>query len=136
MSFNFNRRISVLAMAASLGACVSGPAPANISGSAWLPGQDLGRTSGHPEGDWVMAAPAARGAPTCDWRAPRELDTLRRAIPPGVVTFLVAIGLTIYAGTGFATLLLDSMIACVCRCDHAGSHFAVGTPFCDLRRLI
>ena len=34
------------------------------------------------------------------------LDTLRRAIPPGVVTFLVAIGLTIYAGTGFATLLL------------------------------
>lgn len=81
MSFNFNRRISVLAMAASLGACVSGPAPANISGSAWLPGQDLGRTSGHPEGDWVMAAPAARGAPTCDWRAPRELDTLRRARP-------------------------------------------------------
>jgi len=34
------------------------------------------------------------------------LDTLRRAIPPGVVTFLVAIGLTIFAGTGFATLLL------------------------------
>jgi multicomponent Na+:H+ antiporter subunit B len=34
------------------------------------------------------------------------LDMLRRAIPPGVVTFLVAIGLTIYAGTGFATMLL------------------------------
>ena len=81
MSFNFNRRISVLAMAASLGACVSGPAPANISGSAWLPGQDLARNSGPPEGDWVMAAPDARGAPTCDWRAPRELDTLRRARP-------------------------------------------------------
>ena len=28
-----------------------------------------------------MASPAARGAPTCDWRAPRELDTLRRARP-------------------------------------------------------
>ncbi|MXP10403.1 polysaccharide biosynthesis/export family protein [Pseudoblastomonas halimionae] len=81
MSFNFDRRISVLAMAASLGACVSGPAPSNISGSAWLPGQDLATGSGHPEGDWVMATPAARGAPTCDWRAPRELSNLRRARP-------------------------------------------------------
>ena len=81
MSFKLNRRLSVLAIAASLGACVSGPAPANISGSAWLPGQTLATSSGHPEGDWVMATPAARGAPTCDWRAPRELDLLRRAQP-------------------------------------------------------
>ncbi len=79
MPFNVFRSVSVAAMAASLGACVTGPAPANIAGASWLPGQSLESGSGHPEGDWVMASPVARGAPTCDWRAPRELDNLRRA---------------------------------------------------------
>ena len=34
------------------------------------------------------------------------LDSLRRAIPPAIVRTLVATGLTIYAGTGFATIAL------------------------------
>jgi multicomponent Na+:H+ antiporter subunit B len=37
------------------------------------------------------------------------LETLRRAIPPRIVTFLVAIGLTIYAGTGFVTMMLGGL---------------------------
>ena len=81
MAFNFFRPVSVLAIAASLGACATGPAPANIAGASWLPGQNLTSGSGHPEGDWVIASPVATGAPTCDWRAPRELDNLRRARP-------------------------------------------------------
>ena len=81
MAFNFFRPVSVLAIAASLGACATGPAPANIAGASWLPGQNLTSGSGHPEGDSVIASPVATGAPTCDWRAPRELDNLRRARP-------------------------------------------------------
>lgn len=34
------------------------------------------------------------------------LGPLREAIPPSVVTVLVALGLTIYAGTGFLTMML------------------------------
>lgn len=34
------------------------------------------------------------------------LEPLRRAIPQSVVTTLVALGLTIYAGTGFLTIML------------------------------
>ena len=65
---------------ATLAACMPGPAPQNIVGTAWAPGQAASGT-GHPTGDWVMATPTGPGAPTCDWQQPRELDRLRRVHP-------------------------------------------------------
>ncbi len=59
--------------------CVSGPAPSNLLTSVYAPQQMTGARVGHPEGDWITAAPVSRGAPTCDWQVPRELDTYRRA---------------------------------------------------------
>lgn len=61
-------------------ACVSGPAPQNLNTASWAPGQ-IAAGTGHPQGDWVTVAPVGRGAPSCDWRQPRELDQLRRANP-------------------------------------------------------
>ncbi|MBY6127763.1 polysaccharide biosynthesis/export family protein [Qipengyuania aquimaris] len=62
-----------------LAGCVSGPAPNNLLTSIYAPQQMTGEQDGHPEGDWITAAPVSRGAPTCDWQVPRELDTYRRA---------------------------------------------------------
>ena len=59
--------------------CVAGPPPANLQAGLYAPQQISGDNSEHPEGDWIAATPVARGAPTCDWTVPRELDTYRRA---------------------------------------------------------
>lgn len=66
-------------MSSVLAACVSGPAPANYQSAVYAPQQSAGRTGPHPQGDWIAQAPVARGAPTCDWAVPRELDSYRRA---------------------------------------------------------
>ncbi|WP_156842529.1 polysaccharide biosynthesis/export family protein [Novosphingobium aquimarinum] len=81
MAFNVFKPVSILAMAVSLSACVSGPAPANMVGSAWLPGQDLATGREHPKGDWTDRSPVAARAPACEWNVPVELNQLRRAGP-------------------------------------------------------
>ncbi|WP_337661424.1 polysaccharide biosynthesis/export family protein [Erythrobacter sp. Alg231-14] len=71
-----------LTMSATLVAgCVSGPAPSNRMSSVYAPQQVAYNGSHQPQGDWIQEAPVGRGAPTCDWAVPRELDTLRRVAP-------------------------------------------------------
>lgn len=80
MSFAFLRNApAVLAAAGLLAGCVAGPAPANYQTAVYAPQQLGNKLGGHPEGDWISATPVARGAPTCDWQVPRELDSYRRA---------------------------------------------------------
>ncbi len=50
------------------------------------------------------------------------LETLRRAIPPSIVQSLVAIGLTIYAGTGFVTVLMGGRFLDYARLAHDPAH--------------
>lgn len=64
-----------------LAGCVSGPAPSNPMSAVYAPGQVAWNGSQHPQGDWIKTAPVARGAPTCEWAVPRELDTYRRVAP-------------------------------------------------------
>lgn len=66
---------------ALMSGCVAGPAPANLASSAYAPGQIAWQGSKQPQGDWITDAPVARGAPTCSWQAPRELDTYTRVSP-------------------------------------------------------
>ena len=61
-----------------LAGCVSGPAPSNSAQAIYSPGQVSLAKSGQPEGDWIANTPVARGAPTCDWKVPRELDSLSK----------------------------------------------------------
>lgn len=70
------------AMSAMLVAgCVAGPAPSNRASAVYAPGQVAHGESRHPQGDWINDAPVGRGAPTCDWTVPRELDNLQRTSP-------------------------------------------------------
>lgn len=69
------------ASAALLSGCVTGPPPANNASATYGPGQVAWRGSDQPQGDWITDAPIARGAPTCSWQVPRELDTFRRVAP-------------------------------------------------------
>ena len=70
------------AMSATLVAgCVAGPAPSNRGSAIYAPGQIAYDGSRQPQGDWIEDAPTGRGAPTCDWTVPRELDTLQRIAP-------------------------------------------------------
>ncbi|MXP14177.1 polysaccharide biosynthesis protein [Altererythrobacter confluentis] len=64
---------------ALLSGCISGPAPANHQSALYAPQQVVGSHSGQPEGDWIAATPLARVSPACDWPAPRELNTYRKA---------------------------------------------------------
>ena len=50
------------------------------------------------------------------------LETLRQAIPPNVVQSLIAIGLTIYAGTGFVTVLMGGQFLEYARLAHDPAH--------------
>ena len=50
------------------------------------------------------------------------LETLRLAIPPGIVQGLMAIGLTIYAGTGFVTVLMGGHFLDYARLAHNAQH--------------
>lgn len=70
-----------VASLALLSGCVAGPAPANLASSAYAPGQVAWQGSEQPQGDWITDAPVARGAPTCSWQAPPELDTYNRVSP-------------------------------------------------------
>ena len=65
----------------ALTACVAGPAPANLEASVYAPGQIAWEGSKQPQGDWIAQAPVGRGAPTCSWEVPRELDTYQRVSP-------------------------------------------------------
>ncbi|MDY7097714.1 MAG: polysaccharide biosynthesis/export family protein [Pseudomonadota bacterium] len=80
------RKFASLAFASAvigglLSGCVAGPAPANVSNAVYGPGQVAWDGSGQPQGDWIVKAPVGRGAPTCDWKVPRELDNYRRVAP-------------------------------------------------------
>ena len=80
------RSINKTALACAAGAvlvsgCVAGPAPENLGSSVYAPGQMAWAGSEQPQGDWISDAPVARGAPTCSWDVPRELDTYRRVSP-------------------------------------------------------
>ncbi len=66
---------------ALIAGCTAGPAPSNLTTSVYAPGQVAWNGSNQPQGDWITQAPVARGAPTCDWRVPRELDTYTRVAP-------------------------------------------------------
>lgn len=82
-----------LCMSASLVAgCVAGPAPSNQLSSVYAPGQMAYENSGQPQGDWIAEAPAGRGAPTCDWSVPRELDTLQRVAPASFLNRTAPLG--------------------------------------------
>ncbi len=65
----------------ALTGCVSGPAPSNARSAIYAPGQVAYDGSDQPQGDWIKTAPVARGAPTCEWAVPRELDTYQRVAP-------------------------------------------------------
>ena len=73
--------LGYVAAAALLSGCVAGPPPANLGSAVYAPGQVASVGSDQPQGDWITDAPVARGAPTCSWTAPRELDTYRRLAP-------------------------------------------------------
>jgi len=77
---------------ALLSGCVAGPAPANIASAAYAPGQIAWDGSQQPQGDWIAQAPVARGAPTCDWKVPRELDAYRRISPAGFLDRTAPLG--------------------------------------------
>ncbi len=77
---------------ALLSGCVAGPAPANIASAAYAPGQIAWVGSQQPQGDWIAQAPVARGAPTCDWKVPRELDAYRRTSPAGFLDRTAPLG--------------------------------------------
>ncbi|MEM7702373.1 MAG: polysaccharide biosynthesis/export family protein [Pseudomonadota bacterium] len=64
-----------------LAGCVAGPAPANRITSVYAPGQAAWDGSHQPQGDWIETAPVGRGAPTCEWSIPRELDHYKRVAP-------------------------------------------------------
>ena len=66
---------------ALIAGCTAGPAPSNLTTSVYAPGQVAWNGSNHPQGDWITQAPVAHGAPTCDWKVPRELDTYTRVAP-------------------------------------------------------
>jgi len=76
-------KIALTCAAAStlLAGCVSGPAPSNQMSAIYAPGQVAWNGSEQPQGDWIKTAPVARGAPTCEWAVPRELDTYQRVAP-------------------------------------------------------
>lgn len=76
-------RIALACATAStlLAGCVAGPAPVNNLSSVYAPGQIAWDGSDQPQGDWVTSAPVARGAPSCEWSVPRELDTYQRVAP-------------------------------------------------------
>ncbi len=78
---NIQNALTCAASAVLLGGCVAGPAPANLASSVYAPGQVAWDGSEQPQGDWIVEAPTARGAPTCSWSVPRELDTYRRVAP-------------------------------------------------------
>lgn len=80
-----NFALACASVSVALSGCVSGPAPANVASSVYGPGQVAWDGSEQPQGDWIERAPVARGVPTCDWKVPRELDTLQRVHP---ATFL------------------------------------------------
>ena len=82
MPFSIVRKaMAGAATLALLSGCVAGPAPANLASSVYAPGQVAWQGSEQPQGDWISDAPVARGAPTCSWQVPRELDTYRRVSP-------------------------------------------------------
>jgi len=86
MSFTKFKLAPLLAATGGLlAACVAGPPPNNMAGSAYAPGQVAWNGSHQPQGDWITEAPVARGAPTCEWKVPRELDSYQRVAP---ATFL------------------------------------------------
>lgn len=76
-------KLALASAAAStlLAGCVAGPAPSNQMSAVYAPGQVAWNGSQQPQGDWIKTAPVARGAPTCEWAVPRELDTYRRVAP-------------------------------------------------------
>ena len=73
--------LSCAAASLLLSGCVSGPAPSNPLSAVYAPGQVAWNGSHQPQGDWIQTAPVARGAPTCEWAVPRELDTFQRVSP-------------------------------------------------------
>lgn len=68
-----------------LAGCVSGPAPSNGAQAVYSPGQVALEGSGQPNGDWIANTPEARGAPTCVWTVPRELENLIRVAPSSLI---------------------------------------------------
>ena len=84
---HFASRTALACAAASivLSGCVAGPAPSNSISAVYAPGQVAWNGSHQPQGDWITTAPVARGAPTCEWKVPRELDAYQRVAP---ATFL------------------------------------------------
>ena len=73
--------LSCAAASTMLAGCVAGPAPSNQISAVYAPGQVAWNGSNQPQGDWIKTAPVARGAPTCEWAVPRELDTYQRVAP-------------------------------------------------------
>ena len=77
----FKSALLCAAIGSLLAGCVAGPAPSNLANSVYAPGQVAWNGSHQPQGDWITEAPVARGAPSCEWIVPRELDIYRRVAP-------------------------------------------------------
>lgn len=73
----YRKQIAALAIMTLASACAAGPAPANLSGAGWAPGQIAGKD--HPQGDWVARAPAPAAATACLVQQPAEIAGLHPA---------------------------------------------------------
>lgn len=73
----YHKKIAALAMLTLVSACAAGPAPANLSGANWAPGQIAGKD--HPQGDWVARTATPFTASTCTIQQPGEIAGLRPA---------------------------------------------------------
>ncbi|RGP39808.1 hypothetical protein BPTFM16_00083 [Altererythrobacter insulae] len=76
----------------ALTGCVAGPAPANLETSVYAPSQVAWEGSKQPQGDWIANAPVGRGAPTCSWEVPRELDNYQRVSPAAFLNRTAPLG--------------------------------------------
>lgn len=84
--------LACASLSLALTACVAGPAPANLETSVYAPGQVAWEGSKQPQGDWIAQAPVGRGAPTCSWEVPRELDTYQRVSPTAFLNRTAPLG--------------------------------------------
>ncbi|NNK45839.1 MAG: polysaccharide biosynthesis protein [Altererythrobacter sp.] len=84
--------LACASLSLALTACVAGPAPANLVTSVYAPGQVAWEGSKQQQGDWIAQAPVGRGAPTCSWEVPRELDTYQRVSPTAFLNRTAPLG--------------------------------------------
>jgi protein involved in polysaccharide export with SLBB domain len=74
-----NATLGLAGLAALLGGCVAGPAPANYSSAAYASQQLAGGATRQPQGDWLADPKMGQAAGGCISETPGEIRSLRRA---------------------------------------------------------